>query len=154
MDPESWIQGMPASHVYFNHPLFEQYDETKFANNFNALVRNVQADKLASEFDQLKLADDKKVHPRPQLNSRSQPFWDTHPAKSLVIDEIKSEAIKDLTPAQVRERRDEYKEFDALTFRQYLNMEKRHIREKVFWQAKRNRKARKQHDKEVAAAAT
>jgi hypothetical protein len=149
LDPDSRVHGMPATHVYHNHPLFEQYDKKNFASNYNALQRTVKADKLAIEFDQLRLTEDKLLHPRLSLNNRGQPFWDTHPAKPLLINEIKSGAIKNLEPKQVRQRHNEFKEFDLSTFRQYLNMEKRHIREAVFWQAKRNRKARKRQEQQV-----
>jgi hypothetical protein len=50
----------------------------------------VKADKLAIEFDQLRLTEDKLLHPRLSLNNRGQPFWDIHPAKPPLINEIKS----------------------------------------------------------------
>jgi hypothetical protein len=137
LDPDSWVHGMPATHVYHHHPLFEQYDKKNFASNYNALQQTV----MTIKFDQLRLTEDKLLHPRLSLNHRGRPFWDTHPAKPLLINEIKSGAIKNLEPKQVRQRHNEFKDFDLSTFQQYVNMEKRHIREAVFWQAKRNRKA-------------
>jgi hypothetical protein len=119
MNHDSWVQGMPATHEYRNHPLFEQYDKKNFANNYNALQQTVEANKLAIKFDQLHLTEDKLLHSRLSLNNRGQPFLDTHPAMPLLINDIKSEAIiKSMEPNHVRQHCDEYKEFNLPTFRQ------------------------------------
>jgi hypothetical protein len=74
----------------------------------------------------------KKIHPRTATTNGGQPFWDTHPAKFICVAEIKSGVIDGLTPQQVRERNHAYKAFDLPHFREYLNMEKRNVREAVF----------------------
>jgi hypothetical protein len=81
---------MPATHVYHNHRLFEQYNKKNLASNYNALLGTVTADKLAIEIDQLRLTEDKLLHPRLSLNNQGQPFWDTLPTKPLLINKIKS----------------------------------------------------------------
>jgi hypothetical protein len=78
----------------------------------------------------------------------------SHPAKPLLLKELKSGLHDDLTPEKVLSRHGEYKTFDLPYFHHYMNMEKRHISENVFWQAKRNQKACKNHEKEVETSDT
>lgn len=148
-DPTSYVHGMPATHVYFTDALFVRYDKKNFASNYNNLKKTLETEKLCIEFDKLALTNFNERNPRPPLTDKGVPFWDTSAAKSLVIEEIKSGALDGLTPQQVRDRHDEYKLFPLRDFRQFLNMEKRNIREAVYWQAKRNRKGRRQHEVEV-----
>jgi hypothetical protein len=42
MDQDSWVHGMPATHMYCNHPLYEQYHKSNFTSNFNDLKKKLE----------------------------------------------------------------------------------------------------------------
>ena len=149
LDEDSYVHGMPSTHIYFSNPLFEQYDKSNFASNFNALKNKTKRNKSAILFDQQAFDQERHHFSRNATTYKGEPFWDTSKAKPLIISELKSGIHKGKTPAEIRLTKDEYKEFSKGSWRNYYNIEKRRLREEVFWQAKRNRKGRQQHEKEM-----
>jgi hypothetical protein len=152
LDPNSYVHGMPSTHVHPLEELFSRYNRGNFASNFNSLKKAIEVERLAIEFESLGFEKEKSVFKRNPLNCRGQPFWDTHPAKKLLVDELKNGVHIGREPQAIRATRDEYKEFNLDTFRNYYYREKRALREAVYWQAKRNRKGQKKREKELVQA--
>jgi hypothetical protein len=148
MNKSSYVQGMPASHVYWTDAIFMCYDKAKFANNYNRLKTTIEEEELIAGFEQFAFNVQKPLLYRNTLNSRGQPFWDTHAAKPLLQTELKSGIHNGKELTAIRNSNDLYKEFDLPTFSNHFYREKRRLKEDVFWQAKRNRKGRQQREKE------
>lgn len=148
LDPNSYVHGMPASHVYWTDGLFQRHDQNRFVANFNNLKNTIEKERLAIKFDQLSLDKEKAAFPRNPLTNRGNPFWDTHPAKKKLIEELKRGDHEGKTPNEIHVGI--YKDFPAAVFRNHFYQERRRLREAVFWQVKRNRKGQKKHEEETS----
>ncbi len=87
--------------------------------------------------------------PRPSKTNRGEPFWDNHPAKLLLREDVKAEKHLEMKPKLLHQTRSEYKAFSLQTFRGHVYQEKRHQKELPMRVSRRNKKARYKHEKEV-----
>lgn len=75
------------------------------------------------------------------VTCQGEPFWNTHPAKHLLADDVKSGLAYELKPELLRHTRREYMEFTLHTFRKHIHQEKEKQRADPYWRHKRNIKA-------------
>jgi hypothetical protein len=134
--------------------LYLQYDWTLFKNNYRNLRSSILTKRNAVKFDQEAFEKEQAAFPRNQLTKRGNPFWDTSDAKRILLVELKDDnigpIISNMKPKEVHERHPEYKLFDLDVFRNHLYHEKSNLKQNVFWQVKRNRKARSRHERDAA----
>jgi hypothetical protein len=103
-------------------------------------LTSVFVDKMRIELDAAE--DDFKKYcerfPAKKLTCRGEPFWNTHCAKDLLADDVKSGLAFELKPELLRETRQEYKDFTLRTFRKHVHQEKEKQRADPYWRHKRN----------------
>jgi hypothetical protein len=155
-DESSWVQICTAEEVWENDPKFKQYPKDRFLANFKNLKEAIELENKCIDFDEAAFKDHKHLFPRNHKTERGEPFWDAHPAKKLLEDDVSmgkvtfkvGSAVVNRKPKDVQRDRLEYQDFKLSTFRNFLHQEKRRQREEVFWQKKRNDKAAKKHQEE------
>ena len=116
------------------------------------MKRSIEAEKLAVEFDQLAVENDRRVNPRNLLTQHGYPFWDTHEASRLLKEDIKQGQTDGRSPKEIYDspsRRDAYHKFPLEVFRQHIYQERRKQTESVVWVYRRNKKGYKDHEKQA-----
>lgn len=81
-------------------------------------------------------------------NNNTYPTWHNSVAKTLLVEDLKSNDIAAMAPAAVRQLRPEYMAFPPKVFRDNLNKEKKKTTIKAYWEHQREmRKDKKQGTK-------
>lgn len=149
MDQNSNAQEMTWQQLYASHEWFQEYDSKSFRDYVRELKKaNPKKLKIVTE-DNMIIKAELKNFPRPEKTNRGQPFWDTHPAKLLLREDVKVGKHLEMKPHILHQTRPEYKAFNLKTFRQHVYQEKRHQKELPMRVARRNKKAQYKYDKEV-----
>ncbi len=148
-DPSSWVHILSEEQVHASDDLFKKYPLRNFKVNFNTLKKAVELEQGAIQFDKLALEADNERHPRKTLTERGYNYWDRHPAQRLLADDVKAGITTHLKPTELQKTRPEFQEFPLAVFRGHKYQEERKMREGVYWQKKRNDKARKDHEHQV-----
>lgn len=150
LDPDSYVHGMPATHIYYTNDLFKKYKKNRFATNYNNLKKKIESERRAILSDQIAFDADKTVFPRNSRTNKGVLFWDVHPSRKILIDQLKNNELIDKTPKQVQAGSNGiYKHWPEKMFANFFYREKRRLKENIFWQAKRNRDGRKAHEREM-----
>jgi hypothetical protein len=148
-DQSSWIHILTDEQIHDAEPLFKQYPFNNFKTNLNNMKEKLAQEAAAIEFDRVALDSDTAHFPRNPVTERGYKFWDGHEADKLLEDDVKEARSQGTKPRILHESRDEYKEFPLAVFRNHKYQAERKAREAVYWQKKRNDKARKQHAQDV-----
>jgi hypothetical protein len=148
-DESSYVHasGMGVDEIYNSDPLFKQYKIENFKTNYRNLSAKLKVERSSIEFDQEAFEREKQKFPRKDQTERGYKFWDGHQAQQLMRDDVKNNLTTSLKPSILREMRSEYQEFPLEVLRQHKYQEERRQRENVYWQKKRNDKARAKHEK-------
>ena len=75
---------------------------------------------------------------RMQLTSRGQKFWDTHPAKQLLSEDVRKGKAKEMKPKELYSNNPIYQEFEQAVFRKHIYQEQRKQSEQAYWLVKKN----------------
>lgn len=145
-DESSWVHQASIEEVHEREPIFKQYPLKDFKRNYKNLIKRIQEEKACIAFDQSALNKEKELFPRNPTTVRGNPFWDGHIAQTLLAEDVKSGRSSTMKPSELRESRVEYQDFPLPIFRPHVYQEQRKVREGVYWQKKRNDKARKKHE--------
>jgi hypothetical protein len=139
--------------VFQSSELYKRYGKVKFKRNLYSLRKKIEAETESVSFDQQAFDSFKLNYPRPALNERGYPYWDTSDARRILKVELSDPEVKavvwPLEPIAVYERHDEYQAFPLEVFRNQLYHMKSTLTQDVYWQMKRNRSARRRHDEEA-----
>jgi hypothetical protein len=151
-DETSYIHQLASvEEVYAAEPLFKCFPLKNFKTNFKNLKDSIKEEKDAIEFDQTALNSDKDKFPRSATTKSGNLFWDGHAAQRLMSEDVKAGRTVHMKPSVLQKERIEYQDFPLSILRQHkYQEEERKEREAVYWQKKRNDKARKKHEKERA----
>lgn len=97
-------------------------------------------DRMRVELDEeeARFAEYCRRFPAKKLTKCGEPFWNKHPAKDCLAEDVRSGLAYELKPADLRATRKEYQEFSAFTFRKHVHQEKEKQRSKPYWRHKRN----------------
>lgn len=152
LDESSWVQLLDVEEVHASDIGFNRYPLTNFKTNFKTLKDAIEAEKDAVDFDQNAFHDEKTIGRKP-LTERGYKYWDGHVAQGLLKDDVQGGATKNTTPSDLWQSRPEYMEFPLAVFRGHKYQEERKLKETVYWQKKRNDKARKKHHEDAKAIA-
>lgn len=143
---------MSVEEIHQSDPSFRQYplsDFKKYNRNVKKLAQK-RKEKLNRDTDTFRRQMESK--PRGELTDRGLPFWDTHPGYEMLkgdFDKIQKGEMSRLTPMQLYQSRNVYKEFPFEVFKNHFNQEQRKRRESNFWRHKMKLNARKAHMAEV-----
>ena len=147
LDSKSLIHNMGVEAIRNTDKRYKQYP--KFEKYYKDLKQSVEAEKLQVQMDDLAVRAHLMSFPKSHLNAKGYPHWKDHPAKAKLEVDVANKLHKKMKPRELRETRDEYKEFPADVFGKRVQREVDKQRSATFWADKRNKKALKKYLKEV-----
>ena len=144
-DESSWVQGLAPFQIWFFDEDFKKYDEGRFKTNCQNLMDKINNEKDAVDFDAMALANDRSLYPKHVRR------YEGSAAEKKLKEDVQSGRSMSMAPKLLWELTPAYQStFDSLKkFRNHKYKEERVIKEKVYWQKKRNDKARKKHEEDV-----
>ena len=113
----SEIKNMTAEQIWSSHPQFLRYKFDDFKRY------NINMKKLVTKKETLALMEnniyleDMQNHPQKLVTCRGTPFWNTHAAKLLLIEDVKAGIDQSMKPKKLWESRIEYQAFPYDHFR-------------------------------------
>jgi hypothetical protein len=143
MDPHSCLHKMSAKEIHDSDPKYKQYP--LFQEYVVELKKQVAEEKRSVEVDDLAAKMHLLSFPRSELNKRGYPHWEGHAAKTLLEVDVANKLHNMMLPGQLRETRDEYKEFPPKVFGKHVYAEATKQKAAGFWADKRNKKAMKNY---------
>jgi len=175
IDPKNWAQSSSKAFLrkellqkdsvywtltpkaaYTSKPeLFSPFKYENFVTNFRNLKRSIKCEVEAISFDDEAVKKELAAFPLAEVDRRGNKRFHNHPAKQLLIDDIKNGAGKTYfnRPRDLRETKDEYKEFNKVYFRKQFNRQKQREKEVVGWQYRRNLKGARNNIQRVSEGA-
>ena len=151
LDPNSPFHKMSAKEIHASDPRYNAFPFKNFTTNLRNLKTKIATTKAQVEFDDKAVADHQRLFPRKSVTKNGYPHWNKHPAKKHLEKDIRNGTAKSLCPKELRMTRSSYQKFPERVFCTRVQAERRKQREAAFWVDKRNKKARRRHDEEVAA---
>lgn len=138
---------MPSDLYDSNKLMFHQYKYTNFRSNLSGLKKSIASDRGQILFDEHAVKVEAKAFKREQLTAHGNPFYDTSAARTLLIQDVKDGTAEGYKhrPRDLRATKNEYKQFNPVTFTKHFNRELRRQKEEVGWQHKRNLKGSKKN---------
>ena len=85
--------------------------------------KQVGANVTRADVESAALARDRLLFPRQTENHRGEPVFDLHSAKLLLCGDVKEGIHREMTPTQLQNTRDEYKEFTTKKFKHQIYQE-------------------------------
>lgn len=149
MDKKCSIHKMTDKAIYESDSCFLEFSFGYFKNKLSDLRKSVERTRAIIEEQEQDFWKERIAHPRPGMTCRGYPFWDDHPARALLQEDVKSGLTDTLKPAELRDLREEYGAFPLKVFRGHIYQEKRDQREAGYWIPKRNKDAQKKRDEEA-----
>ncbi|KAL7525946.1 hypothetical protein ACHAXR_002456 [Thalassiosira sp. AJA248-18] len=142
------LNAMAIEEIWASDNIFKCYPLDDFKNYDRDMKMTTDKLKKGIEKGEKDFEQDCVNFPHNQQNDRGEPFWYNHPAKTLLVHDVESGLSHDMTPAALRETREEYKQFALNTFRKHIYQEQERQRAAPFWRHKRNIAAREKITKE------
>lgn len=87
---------------------------------------------------------DMKIH---KLAKDTEGEWHGSGAEKLLKEDVRNDLHKKKKPKDLRETRDEYKEFKLKVFRGHIYQEDRNKKESLYWNVKKEKKKKKKQAK-------
>lgn len=115
---ESKMSAEEAWTHYASEEGFENIVFSQFENRLKAHRKQVKATIAKSRYEEECLRHDRNLFPRKEVDDDGDPFFDLHPAKQLLEEDIiTNNKHKKMKPEELRQSRDEYKVFPKEKFR-------------------------------------
>ncbi len=148
-DTNSKAHKLSWQELHASHEWFREYEPKNLKKYLSRLKKaNPRKVAIVAE-DNMIIEAELQNFPRSGKTNRGEPFWDTHPAKLLLREDVKAGKHLDMKPQVLHQTRPDYQAFSLKTFRRHVYQEKRHQRELPMRVARRNKKAQYKYDKEV-----
>lgn len=134
-----------SHHLFAFHPLGDfkrYYDNMKELTDKLKVRHEHYSDVMDRHFNVWKRAGPK--------TSRQEFHWNDHHASNLLQNDVKAGVVDTMSKEKLWKSRQEYGDFSRRTFTKHVYQEESKQRGGTYWQAKRNRKGRKTHDRDVS----
>ena len=143
------VHTMTAEQLMDSHDCFKPYgieDFRVYVTDIDKRTRKLRSviDKEEEAFRSFRVK-----HPRNELTNKGVPFWDVHPAKDLLENDIMDGMAAQLKPKKLWSTRPEYQDYTLKIFTEHYYQEMRKQLAAPYWQYKRNIVALKEHQEEV-----
>ncbi|CAJ1945443.1 unnamed protein product [Cylindrotheca closterium] len=102
---------------YENEAGFEKVCFDQFKERLEAHREQVKTTLARSRYEEECLRHDRILFPREEVDDNGIPFFDLHPAKKLLEDDVAANKHASMKPEQLRQTREEYKVFPNSYFR-------------------------------------
>lgn len=151
MDKKSSVHNKTDEEIYQSNELFQVFQFDYFKKNLDKLKEIAKKQLLVIEEEEADFKKEQVFYPSPENKptNRKYPYWQYHPADELMKEDVKSGLAYELTPLQLRAKRQEYQAFPQKVLRGHIHQEKRTQREKDYWVTKRNKDAQRKREKEA-----
>ena len=130
--------------------MLEKNDPATFARRLKSLRKSIKTvaqraadDVQSAAADAAALVHDRAIYPERTHNDRGEQLWHNSKAKSLLRDDLAAGNYKKGKPQELRETRDEYKEFDRHKFAKRIHQEKQ---TKKWYESKQKRNPSGEND--------
>ena len=130
LKPDSEYWKMKPKDAYESRTdLFSPFNYTNFVTNFRNLKGSIKAEVDAISFDDEAVKKEQAAFPLSEMDSRGNKRFHNHPARQLLVEDIKNGAGKTYfnRPRDLRNTRSEYLEFKPEYFRKHLIYNNRSI---------------------------
>ncbi len=148
-DPSSCYHSMRINDIHASDECFSSYPLRNFTTNFRNLKKKVDELRLQVDFNNLAVSQHKKMYPWVP-GTQGYPYWDDHPAKEALEDNVSNGIAGTMLPSKLRMTRRCYQDFPSNISCVTVHAKLRKQREQTFWVAKRNKTALACHLKEAA----
>lgn len=111
---------MPADEARRMRPEYEATIEGRWNRRLNDTRKQVDVYSERAAADAAGLERDRKIYPMSTHNDRGEPMWYRSDAQKLLREDMKAGKHKEMTPSQLRDSREEYKQFSAKVFRDHI----------------------------------
>ena len=129
-DTNSKAHKLSWQELHASHEWFREYEPKKFKKYLSRLKKaNPRKVAIVAE-DNMIIEAELQNFPRSGKTNRGEPFWDTHPAKLLLREDVKAGKHLDMKPQVLHQTRPDYQAFSLKTFRRHVYQEKRHQKKK------------------------
>lgn len=146
-DPSShhfWVNS-PAE-VWASEKLFREYPKNNFCNNLRSYKKSILAQIESINFeDEATKQHNILFRSQCNKNNRGNPRMHNHPAQKLLELDVAAGKTEGRKPAQLKQDRPEYKEFETNQFCKAVNNERQKQRSEKFWAPKRNKEGALRH---------
>lgn len=133
--------------VYYqmHNQVYLQYDFNKFKNYLKTLLKSHSSKQQQASLDSEALSNDLKIYPRCDASSRAYPRWDGSTAQRLLQEDanISSGMNMALSPMELRDSQEAYKQFPLKVFRDHIHQEQRRRNYSKYWASKKKPAAQK-----------
>jgi hypothetical protein len=140
------IPGSMIAKDVYNIPqhkeLFQKVRWDRFRDNLRALRRRIEKEYSNADFDQQALDHDRALYPIDNSKLR----WPGSAAESALKCDVDEGKQKTMTPAQLRDTNEAYKEWPLNRFRDHIYQEERKRIETPYWASVRAEKQKKKED--------
>lgn len=114
---------MDAATAWHKRPEYKEMELNLWKSRFNGMRKIVREGKERASSDAIDLSNDRKIHPRPQVNERGTPLWIGSDAEVLLGIDIDDGKHKEMEPKQLYESRQQYQDFTLQEFRRHIYQE-------------------------------
>ncbi|KAL7491327.1 LOW QUALITY PROTEIN: hypothetical protein ACHAWT_000859 [Skeletonema menzelii] len=111
MDKHSHVHKMTYMEIHASHKWFQEYDPKLFQRYGLEKGKPQKSRSVIWNIIKRELTN----FPRPSKTNRGEPFWDTHPAKLLLREDVKAGKHLEMKPKTLQQTRSEYKAFKLRT---------------------------------------
>jgi hypothetical protein len=139
-DGDGTVHSMDPKDVYKLSPLFQLYKYSNFRTNLKSLKDSMKAENGIVNVDEQALAHDRTLIPTKTMTVRGYPRWEGSDAKKLLRDDVKEKKHKNSKPAELRDTREEYKNFPLTVFRKHIYQEEYAQSGRSYWMHKKELK--------------
>lgn len=154
LDRDSDVHKMSPEEIHKSDPLFLAYPLDRFKQNVKNLKKSITRRKKIIQEEESAFQADSKAFPREQKTSRGYPFWDSHPASTLMERDIKNGKKENKKPKEFWQSRREYREFPLEVFRWHMYQVLRENREGPYWIKRRNDAMMRKRDADIERTKT
>jgi hypothetical protein len=140
---------MSIKDIHASDERFSAYPLKNFTTIFRSLKKKVDELRVQVHFNNLAVPQHKKMYPQVPHTKQGYPYWDDHPEKQLLEDDIHNGKASAILPSQFRMTWRCYQDFPSNIFCTRDHAEMRKQREQTFWVSKRNKTAMACHLKKL-----
>lgn len=146
-DPNHKWWHMRAKDVFQEDELLKQYTKNQ-SDRLRRLKTTIRLNMDKIAFDDAAVEEHLRNYPPPTINNRGNLRLHGHPAKKFLELDVAAGKHLTMKPKELRETREEYKEFtNNKQWSKLVNKEVEKQRKEGFWADKRNREGQKRHAK-------
>lgn len=146
---KSGIDQKTTEEIWKSHRRFSCYPLKDFKKYVDKMKKMTDKRRVLLEEQERDFEHHCLHYPRKAMTNRGYPFWDTHPASTLLVEHVKSGFADKYKPKELWMLSEHYKDFPLGVFRGHMYQEKYKQLAAPYWKVKRNKIALKMHDDEV-----